>query len=281
MRYHHSFRTIGAAILCAVVALAALLVAPARAAGTFADPAFERQWREDEAIAPNFWGPLATAGEGRQEPYEEARQKPYGEAQEGLRIVQYFDKGRMELTNGVVTNGLLGVEIVTGRIQIGDATFQGKPPPTIPIAGDFDNPGPTYAQLSGRARALLDAATQQRDGSTQVAMSGSGELSAFDAGDAPYAGFAAYDAPTRHNVPKAFADYRAALGIATIGLAISEPFSATIKVANQQRMVMIQVFERRVLTYTASNPAPYKVESGNIGRDYFRWRYGAPPQDTA
>ena len=78
-----------------------------------------------------------------------------------------------------------------------------------------------------------------------------------------------YDDATKHNVPKAFADYRAKAGLATIGFAISEPFFATVKVAGAQKQVMVQVFERRVLTYTATNPAAFQVEMGNIGRHYY------------
>jgi hypothetical protein len=44
-------------------------------------------------------------------------------------------------------------------------------------------------------------------------------------------------------------------------------------VAGQQKNVLIQIFERRVLTYTADNPDPFKVEMGNIGRHYYQWRY--------
>ena len=36
----------------------------------------------------------------------------------------------------------------------------------------------------------------------------------------------------------------------------------------------VTVFERRVLTYTPSNPAPFKVEMGNVGQHYLAWRYG-------
>jgi hypothetical protein len=36
----------------------------------------------------------------------------------------------------------------------------------------------------------------------------------------------------------------------------------------------VQLFERRVLTYTPTNPAAYQVEFGNIGQHYHRWRYG-------
>jgi hypothetical protein len=36
---------------------------------------------------------------------------------------------------------------------------------------------------------------------------------------------------------------------------------------------MVQIFERRVLTYTDANPDPFKVEMGNIGLHYYQWRY--------
>ena len=35
------------------------------------------------------------------------------------------------------------------------------------------------------------------------------------------------------------------------------------------------LFERRVLTYTDTNPDPYKVEMGNIGQHYYHWRYAS------
>src|SRR5215472_3646357 len=93
------------------------------AAASFANPAFQTQWQQGEALTPNFWGPLANAKDGQQEPYKEAAG--------GQRLVQYFDKGRMELMSGTVTNGLLATELVMGRIQTGDATFEPKPPPSI------------------------------------------------------------------------------------------------------------------------------------------------------
>src|SRR5947209_18809440 len=113
--------------------IAAMLFIPTHAvdaASGFADSQFLKQWFEGEAVAPNFWGPVANAKNGQNEPYKEA--------QGGQRLVQYFDKGRMELTNGQLTNGLLATEIVTGQVQIGDKTFQPKAAPAIPIAGDPD-----------------------------------------------------------------------------------------------------------------------------------------------
>ncbi len=243
-----------------------LAALPIRAASAFANPAFEAQWKQGEALAPNFWGPLANAKEGQQEPYKEAPS--------GSRLVQYFDKGRMELTSGTVTNGLLATELTTGQVQIGDSAFQPMPSPAIPIAGDPDNPGPTYAQLNGKDKALFDGAPRQTGNFPWVAVSPSGDLSASAVVASGPTVFALFDDRTRHNVPKAFAEYRERVGMLTIGLAIAEPFFATVKVAGEQKRVLVQVFERRVLTYTDSNPVAFRVEMGNIGQHYARWRYG-------
>ena len=118
-------------------------------ASGFADPAFQAQWQAGEAIAPNFWGPLETAQPGQREIYPDAPGK--------RRLVQYFDKGRMELTNptnGTVTNGLLATELISGKLQVGDNTFDAQESPAIPIAGDPDNPGPTYLALQTTASTL-------------------------------------------------------------------------------------------------------------------------------
>ena len=45
--------------------------------------------------------------------------------------------------------------LVKGQIQVGDSSFQPKASPEIPVAGDPDNTGPTYAQLNGKAKAVL------------------------------------------------------------------------------------------------------------------------------
>ncbi|MHB8646344.1 MAG: hypothetical protein ACYDAR_11205, partial [Thermomicrobiales bacterium] len=265
----------GVRTLSAVVCIILLLGGcgtPARGATTFADPAFQRQWVAGEALAPNFWGPLATATNRQQEPYVEA--------QSGQRLVQYFDKGRMELTNGAVTNGLLASEIVNGRLQVGDATFQAKASPDIPIAGDPDNPGPTYAQLGTKAKNLLAGSPLQSSAEHIVRLNADGTLTSGNAGLTGRAVLVGYDDPTKHNIPGVFVDYRSKVGLATIGYAISEPFAVNVKVAGQQREVLIQVFERRVLTYTPDNPPAFQVEMGNIGQHYYQWRYRTLPGNT-
>ena len=58
------------------------------------------------------------------------------------------------------------------------------------------------------------------------------------------------------------------------GLPITEPYWTRVLVGGQPRDVLLQCFERRCLTYTPSNPAAWRVEMGNVGRHYYRWRYG-------
>ncbi len=252
------------ATLCAAV--------PISATSAFANPAFQAQWQQSEAIAANFWGPLPNAHDGQQEPYQEA---PGGQ-----RLVQYFDKGRMELNNpatGVVTSGLLATDLVKGQVQIGDAAFQAKPSPAVPIAGDPDNPGPTYAGLASKAVTLFAPTTSKLGSFVTLIAAADGTVT--DGGG--FAGISlspavsGFDATTQHNVLGVFADYRNQVSLLTIGYAISEPFRANVKVAGTSVTVLVQVFERRVLTYTVTNPDPFKVEMGNIGQHYYLWLYGA------
>lgn len=72
-------------------------------------------------------------------------------------MVQYFDKSCMEITNPTgdpsstwyVTNGLLVNELMTGKLQLGDSTFEQHQPAQVNVAGDADDAsGPTYATFS-------------------------------------------------------------------------------------------------------------------------------------
>jgi hypothetical protein len=241
----------------------------------YAARTFQKQWSAGEAIERNLWGPSLAA------PKEEA----YSDASGGYRLVQYFDKGRMELADaksGTVTNGLLATELITGRIQTGSDTYESHAPAAIPIAGDPDSSGPTYATLNGRAAQLLLPAPSKVGTAISASVSAAGDVSeaaATSSTDVRTVAnadttLAVYDSTTKHNVPAAFAAYRAKAGVSVIGYATSEPFVATVKVAGAQRQIVVQVFERRILTYTAANSEAFKVEMGNIGQHYERWRYG-------
>jgi len=251
-----------------LVLLAALACGVSPVGATeFTSPLFRLQWLQGEGLAANFWGPTAT----------EALTEAYADAPGGTRVVQYFDKGRMELTNpasGIVTNGLLAKELVTGDQQVGNAAYTHRDPPAIPIGGDPNGMGPTYAVLNS-VGAPLFAPTPMR-GTTGVAatFTDSGQL-ILNSGQ-PTTGIKplrAYDAATQHNVLGAFIAFRDRVGLNAIGYAISEPFTATFTVGGIPKSVTVQVFERRVLTYTESNPDAFKTEFGNIGRHYYAWRY--------
>ncbi len=261
-------------VVCLLVALVLVAVpgldAPGRAASGFASPAFARQWQAGESVAPNFWGPLATAREGQPE--------SYGAAPGGTRTVQYFDKGRMELgANGnTVTSGLLGTELIRGQIQTGDAQFAPRLPPAITIAGDPNGGGPTYADI-GRSLPLQRAAPANPNAAAAFTVSEGGEVATNPDADAmtpaPALVASEFDTVTRHNVPLAFAEYRARVGLSVVGQAITEPFRASVRVGGVRKFVTMQVFERRSLTYTPENPLAFQVEMGNIGRHYHQWRY--------
>jgi hypothetical protein len=57
------------------------------------------------------------------------------------------------------------------------------------------------------------------------------------------------------------------------GLPLTEPYWMTVAVAGQSHQVLVQAFERRIMTYTPANPTGWQVEAGNVGRHYCEWRY--------
>lgn len=263
---------------------------------SFADPAFQSIWnRTDQPVLNGaaarswLWGPQPQASG-----YEQ-----YAEAQGGLRLVQYFDKGRLEINNPgadrnqpyFASSGLLAKEMLTGNVQIGDNSYNNIGPSNVPVAGDGDDAnGPTYATFGK----VLNAA------SVQVGLP---EISAIDRnGDvADYHAFAIYGATaafyvpeTKHSIASPFWNYLNSSGLVydnsgkaiiaklfaptfyVTGLPLTEAYWAKVKVGGQIEDVLIQVFERRVLTYTPANNAAFQVEMGNVGRAYFQWRYNQP-----
>jgi hypothetical protein len=239
------------------------------AAAEFADPRFQAQWVQGESLVTNFWGPSATA----------PVQEPYAESPDGKRLTQYFDKGRMELTHpddGVVTTGLLAKELITGDIQVGDNAWTHAEPPAIPLAGDANSPGPTYASFRGPGAPLLAPAPQRVGAPINAVFGGDGPPTFADvppeSGGLP---IGTYDSQTQHNVLMPFAQFRNHVGLTALGYAISEPFIAPFTIGGARTFVAVQLFERRVLTYTYDNPDPYKTEFSNIGRHYYAWRYPA------
>ncbi|MDQ6832006.1 MAG: lamin tail domain-containing protein [Chloroflexota bacterium] len=278
--------------------------APTRRAApvVFASPAFGAAWSPvDEPVAsgavqrPYLWG----AG-----PSSTGLSEPYHDAPGGMRLVQYFDKARMELTDptrGTVTTGLLTRELVTGRIQIGDSPasieVRGRGSATA-IVGDAINAFPTYSQLRDRidrpqpdatgqfvtdALALSPGATAD---TTLTVQSGGMDRAADD----PNAQLMHFVPETGQTIPQAFWSFMTAGGMAldngvlvdhtplfnwipVVGLPISPAWWVTARVGGTPTAVMLQLYERRVLTYTPANPRDFQVEMGNIGQHYYQYRY--------
>ena len=254
---------------------------------------FSRVWqRADQPVAAGqvsrswMWGPRPL----------QRISEDYSNAPGGDRLVEYYDKARMEITDPAanrssqwyVTNGLLVVEMARGQMQTGDTTFASRAAATIPIAGDQDDTNaPIYASLTGViARNDGDrtgeyvAETLQRNGQT-------GDYS----GERQEAArLVRYVPETGHNIAQAFWSFLNARGtisennrtrqgqviewLFTLGYPISDPYWANVTVGGEPRQVLVQPFERRVLTYDPTNPAGWQVEMGNVGRHYFEWRYG-------
>lgn len=304
-------RSIGTALCVLVIALAPLtlplhLRADPISAGAlvnFADPGFRALWRRTDDLAQGqrsyLWGPI-----DRQTSV--IAREPYAEAPGGSRLVEYFDKTRMERTDptasraapGFVTNGLLATEMITGRLQLGDKRFQTFSPATVTIAGDASDPdGPTYATftpLTGTPPLAANAPiTQTVDRKGNVGSGGPGGVTADE-----------LVAETNHRTASVFHDFIFAVGpiiigdqttngplfgngyAGGVGFPITEAYWAKVRVGGIQKQVLVQAFERRVLTYTPDNPDGFKVEAGNVGLQYLRWRYGdaqppAPSQRVA
>ncbi|HET7034815.1 MAG TPA: hypothetical protein VFI42_03965 [Thermomicrobiaceae bacterium] len=275
--------------------LLALASAPVTAmTPVFANPAFQATWaRTDLPVAVGqvdrtwMWGSL---------PYTPALHEAYADAPGGVRTVQYFDKTRMEDNSyrdsapWDVTNGLLAEELISGRMQFGDNAFRQFPPAVVNVAGDADDPnGPTYASFNH----LMGYQPIPSGWAITQTVDRAGQVGADPALGA-YGVTAAYNVNVpgiNHTVASVFWDFMNSSGPISIddqlvnGRLFPDPFYATgyplteaywthVLVAGTPRLVLVQVFERRVLTYTPDNPEGWQVEAGNVGQHYYAWRYG-------
>jgi hypothetical protein len=250
---------------------------------------FQQLWdRSDKAVADGqtsrsyTWGPSISG----------VLTEPY--TQGGSRQVQYFDKTRMEQTDGrPVTNGLLAKELITGLLQLGDTDFrQYIPNNSINIAGDQGTnlPNPTYASFLKVSSINQENKVAERNGQNVTATinrdGSTGDnpdlASRYNVRDVYY------DPNLQHNIPDVFWNYMNQTGpvyvngayttdkvfdwLSTVGLPLSEAYWSRSVVAGTEQDVLVQVFERRVLTFTPSNPEAFRVEMGNVGQHYRDWR---------
>jgi hypothetical protein len=268
----------------------------------FANAAFQRTWeRTDKPVASGtvqrswYWGPSANTG---------GLQEDYAEGVGGKRLVQYFDKSRMEINNPnsdpnspfYVTNGLLTVELISGKVQTGNSTYVDRYPADIAMASDPDDANaPTYLSFQGVSNTPLgDHPANNRGGQMATSTISRNGTVGDDQTKTTYpkVNFVYFDANTKHNVPQAIWEFLNSSGpvydsttgksadgrlsdpwFYATGLPISEPYWARVKIAGQPQDVLIQAFERRVVTYTPNGVPGYKVQMGNIGQHYYDWRY--------
>jgi hypothetical protein len=210
----------------------------------------------------------------------------YAESPGSQRNVWYFDKARLEInrpsadakSDWYVTSGLLPKELMSNKIQVGDNNFIAGPGAAqVAVAGDVNNNpnAPTYQTFSKVASLNNDRRAVNRVGqAVQETLNVSGQVSQQKP---PVAVNYSYYEPTLgHNIPDVFMESFKMLPrewLFIVGLPLSEPYWTKVKVNGVERDVLVQAFERRVLTYTPTNPAQWRVEMGNVGLHYRLWRY--------
>jgi hypothetical protein len=285
----------------ALLFLALVNYASSAAAIEPATGSFQRTWeRTDQPVADGaasrtwMWGDGAFSVFAR-ETYA-GSWLPDAPSFPDQRLVQYFDKSRMEITDPnadpnspwYVTNGLLVMELITGRMQTGDDAFEERLPAAVNVAGDYDDPrGPTYASFGSH---LSDG--EQAQETTVVRMIERDGSVSDDQAFAAYAVGTTHFAPeTGHWIATPFWELMNATGLVyedgayttgplfldpyyATGLPVTDAYWANVKVGDVQRDVLMQCFERRCLTYTPSNDPAWRVEAGNVGQHYYSWRYG-------
>jgi glucose/arabinose dehydrogenase len=296
-----SFRLI--VVTCLLVGLLSTAIASAQEQHTnpFAYDDFASVWERTDAPVAQLvtsrtwiWGP---------EPRSEMMIEDYVEAGEDGRVVQYFDKSRMERpwsadvdpdSPWFITQGLLATELMTGRLQAGDSVFEERGAAEIPVAGDADDVGgPTYAVMGDlmnyRARPTGAHITQVTDRTGSI--SDNPDHRDYGVTDAYF------DEVTEHNIASVFWDFMNSTGTISVagtlqqgrlfenpfyavGRPQTEAYWASVKVGGEVQDVLIQCFERRCLTYAPGNPDGWQVESGNIGMHYQRWRYEHIDRET-
>jgi hypothetical protein len=266
-------------ILIAAVLVGALGFYPQAALAApvegFASPQIRAVWERDDAAVTSgkagrswMWGPG---------PFH-TTYEAYADAPDGNHLVQYFDKGRLEINdpNGdknspwFVTSGLLVKEMMAGKAQVGDNAVLDLGPARVAVVGDDPAAGPSYADLgtpaiSGRAADLT--------GKQVGCLFTPGRTLPKDV-DRPLTYF---EQASGHNWAEPFRRFaEETLGgrqLQILGYPITEPCAVATTIGGRQQNVLVQLFERRTLTFNPNNPTASQVEMGNVGRHYSAWRY--------
>jgi hypothetical protein len=222
-------------------------------------------------------------------------EEPMQESPGGTRQVQYFDKSRMEINDPdanqndpwYVTNGLLPIEMMTGRIQVGYSSFVETEPARVSAVGDPDT-YPTYADLGALYESPGTVGPDEIGWPVTRLLRADGSLGdLLDYQDDPATRLE--EGPNGHGVPRGFLDFQNMQGMVyrngqpvqgqvyfpkfVFGFPVTKAYWVNSRVGGEDMPILFQVFERRVLTYNPANPPGARVEMGNVGQHFYRWRY--------
>ena len=262
-------------LLVGVLVAVSLLPVQQAASAPFASPAFEQLWSAQQGARLDLWGssPLTW------------RIEPYADASGGRRLVQYFDRGRMELQTRAgtgrqdVTQGLLAWEMTTGQVALGNSLTSPLAPPVMPIdGGDPDPRVPTYAGLFR----VVQQPERDRSNSPEPISEWIDADGRVSTGSPPsQIRIGQYVPATGHNLPQVTVDlfnsrpFGDVPWVDVLGYPISEPYWALYRHDGIASPSLIQVFQRRILVYTPGLAPDRQFTVPNTGRHYYRWRYGA------
>ncbi len=212
-------------------------------------------------------------------PVLEISEEESSDSDTGLRYEQLFEKGSMEInqptapldTEWYVTAGRLAAIMIDEEAD-------------VPLAGDLDAIGPTYAD----ARILQQVGAHEPGTLLTQYLSPTGSVH-IEPEFARYGIEAGSTEQTGHAVATVFEEFMWQTvtvyeqsdtvpgllfepPIHAIGYPIIEPYWTTVPIAGTWLDVLVQCFERRCLTYTPTNPVGWQVEMSNIGLHWALWQ---------
>ncbi len=263
----------------------------AAAPTSFASPAIEQRWKSVDALTAEqkkekgqlptyFYGPIVTG----------AMTMEWNGAP--AFTTQLFEKGRLEDDGkGNVTAGLLATSLVSGYDQTGDTTFENLGPAHIGVAGDPGSTGIAYADLHdiaslqpGKNEAQPALGKEVKD--KFVPRKGIVKDAYASKNNQKVPQVVYYSNETKQNVPDVIVaafDKTPGNEIKNVGQSAKEmvdnlgypitPAEWTdVKINGKDATVMVQAFQRRVVTYNPNNPPDNQVEMANSGLHYNDWK---------
>jgi hypothetical protein len=281
-----------------------------------ANSAFQRVWERTDSLVLSgkvqrtwLWGPepLATLKEPLTESPDGMREVQYYDKSR----MEINNPSANPASPWYVTNGLLVYEMVSGKVQVGTNNYEARAPARISVAGDTVTDTsklpqsslkpPSYETLrhvatlapgqNQRAPRPGVEVTQVLEHAGQVRELKEEEKLSLRRTELPR--LAHHVTDTGHNIPDVFWNFMNRTGsvyedgkeregklvdwVYAMGYPITEPYWAWIRTGDGATLVLIQAFQRRVLTYNPENTQDWQVEMGNVGSHYYMWRYGNLP----